>query len=81
MGRTWSEWASHLVCLLHSGLWESVIRPIESNRCRILMDPQRRPGIDAEGFEGHGAKHLVQVGSKQRIEDLASAVIVEGFPP
>ena len=41
------------------------------------MQLRRRDGIDLERFEGNGAKDLVEIGGKQRIEDVAQAVIVE----
>ena len=40
------------------GLRFVLIRPIERNGRGVLMQPGRRDGIDLQGFEGNGAKHL-----------------------
>ena len=54
-----------------------LIRPIERNRCGVLMQPGRRDAVDLQGFEGKGAKDLVEIGGKQRIENVPSPVIME----
>ena len=46
------------------------IRPIERNGRGVLMQPGRRDGIDLQRFEGDRAKHPVEIGRKQRIEDV-----------
>jgi hypothetical protein len=51
---------------------------IEGNRRRVLMQPGRRERIDLQGFESDGAKHFLEMGRKQRIEDVPHAVILEG---
>jgi hypothetical protein len=60
VGRPGSPWC--LRCVL--------IGPIERNRRGVLMEPGRRNGIDFQRFKGEGAKHLVQIGGKQGIEDM-----------
>jgi hypothetical protein len=55
-----------------------LIRPIERNRRGVLMEPRRGNGIDLQRLEGNGAKHLVEIGGKQRIQDVAQPVIIEG---
>jgi hypothetical protein len=57
--------------------WLVLIRPIECNRGGVLMEPGRWDGVDLQRFEGNSAKDLVEIGGKQRIEDVAQAVIVE----
>jgi hypothetical protein len=54
-----------------------LIGPIEGNRSGILMQPGRRKGIDLQGFEGDRTKHRVEIGRKQRIEDMSQAGIME----
>jgi hypothetical protein len=44
------------------------------------MEPGCWDGIDLERFERDGAKHLVEVGRKQRIEDVTQPVIMERGP-
>jgi hypothetical protein len=56
------------------------IRPIECNGRRILMEPRCRERIDLQRFEGDHTKHLVEIGGKQRIEDVPQAVIMERSP-
>jgi hypothetical protein len=41
------------------------------------MEPGCRDRIDCQRFEGDHDKHLVEIGGKQRIEDVAQAVIIE----
>ena len=59
-------------------LWLVLIRPLERNRRGGLMEPRRGQGIDRQSFEGNSAQHLVEIGGKQRIQDVAQAVIIEG---
>ena len=47
-----------------------LIRAIERDGRGILMQPGRRNRIDLQGFEGDGAKDTVEIGGKQRIEDV-----------
>ena len=47
-----------------------LIRPIERNGRGVLMEPGRRNRIDLQGFEGNGAKHPVEIGGKQRVQDV-----------
>ena len=47
-----------------------LIGAIERNGGGILMESGRRQGIDLQRFEGHRTKHLIEVGRKQRIEDV-----------
>ena len=54
-----------------------LIGPIECNRGGVLMQPRCRDGIDLQGFEGHRTKHRVEIGRKQRIEDVPQPVIIE----
>jgi hypothetical protein len=42
------------------------------------MQPRRRDGVDLQRFEGKGAQDLVEIGGKERIEDVPSSVIMEG---
>src|SRR5262245_38598988 len=53
------------------------IRPIEHNGGGGLMQPGRWNRISLQGFEGDRAKHPVEVGGKQGIEDVPQAVIME----
>jgi hypothetical protein len=41
------------------------------------MQPRSREGIDLQGVERNRTKHAVQIGGKQRIEDLSQPVIME----
>jgi hypothetical protein len=41
------------------------------------MDPGRRNGVDFQRLERQDTKHLIQVGGKERVEDLPQAVIIE----
>jgi hypothetical protein len=52
------------------GLWLVRIHPIERNRCGVLMQPGGRDGIDLERFEGDSPKDPIEIGGKQRIEDV-----------
>jgi len=54
-----------------------LIGPIEGNRGGVLMQPRCWDGIDLQGFEGHCPKHGVEIGRKQRIEDVPQPVIIE----
>jgi hypothetical protein len=54
-----------------------LIGPIEGDRCRILMKPWGRDGIDIQGIERDRTKHPVQMRRKQRFEDLPQPVIME----
>jgi hypothetical protein len=54
-----------------------LIGHIQANRCRILMKPRGREGIDLQGVECDRPKHTVEMYGKQRIEDLPQAVIME----
>jgi hypothetical protein len=81
MGRTWSQWGGVLLCLLRATLWKTGIDPIEPQRRRILVQPGGRNGVEGEGLEGEGTQHVVEVGGKHGIEDVAEAIIVERFPP
>jgi hypothetical protein len=54
-----------------------LIGPIQGDRCRILMEPWGREGIHLKGVECDGTKHAVEIGGKQRIENLSEAVIVQ----
>src|SRR5262249_34980368 len=56
------------------------IRPIERNGRGVLMEPGGRDGVDLQRFEGDGAKDLVEIGSKQRIEDVTQPVIMKRGP-
>jgi hypothetical protein len=58
--------------------WEGVIGPVQGHCRRILMAPERREGIHVERFEGEGLEHLVQVWGKQRSEQLAEAISIQG---
>src|SRR5262249_55961489 len=53
------------------------ISPITADSRRILMEPGGREGIDLQGVEGDGTKDAVELRSKQRLENLAEAVIVQ----
>jgi hypothetical protein len=54
-----------------------LIRSIESDRCRILMEPWGRDGIDLQGVKRNSTKHAVEMRGKQRIQDLSQPVIME----
>jgi|SRR4030095_13367369 hypothetical protein len=54
-----------------------LIGPIERDCRRILMEPWSRDGIDLQSIEGNRAKHAVEIGDKQSIEDLPQSVIME----
>jgi hypothetical protein len=55
-----------------------LIGPLEGNRGGILLEPGRRESIDFQGFERDRTKHRVEIGRKQRVEDMPQAVIIEG---
>jgi hypothetical protein len=63
ISRTRRDWPVAPVGLL-------LIRSIESDRRRILVQPGDRDGIDLQGIERDRTKHTVQIPSKQLIEDL-----------
>lgn len=44
------------------------------------MEPGRGNGIDGQCLQSDRSKHLIEVRDKQRIENLAEAVIIEGLP-
>jgi hypothetical protein len=54
-----------------------LISPIQGNRRGILMEPGSGDGVHLQGLEGHGAKHLIEIGGKQGLQDLAQPVIIE----
>src|SRR5262249_21191450 len=54
-----------------------LIGPIQADRRRILMEPGGREGIDLQGVEGDSPKDAVELRGKERIENLAEAVIVQ----
>src|SRR6516164_10494311 len=45
------------------------------------MEPGGREGIDLQGVEGDGTKDTVKLRGKQRLENLAEAVIVQRRSP
>ena len=47
------------------------IRPIERNSRGVLMQPGCRDGIDLQRFEGDSPKDPIEIGGKQRIEDVS----------
>src|SRR5262245_29414231 len=57
--------------------WFVLIRPIERNRRGVLMEPWRWDGVDLQRFEGNGAQDLVEIGRKQRIEDVSQSVVMK----
>jgi len=57
-----------------------LIGPIKRQRRGGLRESGRRHGIDLQRFQGEGATHLVEIGSKQGIEDMPSTVIMERGP-
>jgi hypothetical protein len=54
-----------------------LIGPLEGNRGGVLMQPRGRDGRALQGFESHCTKHGVEIGRKQRIEDVPQPVIIE----
>ena len=54
-----------------------LIRSIEGDRRRILVQPGGRDGLDLQGVERNRTKHTVQIRRKQPIEDLPQPVIME----
>src|SRR4029450_4016541 len=54
-----------------------LIGPIQADRRRILMEPGGREGIDLQGVECDSPKDAVELRGKQRLENLAEAVIVQ----
>ena len=63
------------------GLRLVLIRAIEGNGCRILVQPRGGDGIDFQCFQRDSAKHTVEIGRKQRIEDLPQPVIMQRGTP
>jgi hypothetical protein len=53
-----------------------LIGPIQGDGRRILMEPRGRESIDVQGVEGDGTKDAIELCGKQRLENLAEAVIV-----
>jgi hypothetical protein len=67
--------------LSHSHHTEPVpIRPIERHRRGVLVQPGCRDGIDRQRFERDRTKDPVEIGRKERIEDVPSPVIMERGP-
>jgi hypothetical protein len=58
-------------------LWVVLIGPLEGDRGGVLRQPGGREGRDLQGFEGDRTKHRGEMGRKQRIEEVASPVILE----
>jgi hypothetical protein len=54
-----------------------LIGPIQGDGRCILMEPGCREGINVQGVEGDGPKDAVEMRGKQRLENLAEAVIVQ----
>ena len=54
-----------------------LIGPIQGDRRRVLMQPGRGNRIDLQRFESDRTKDRVEIGRKQRIEDVPQAVIIE----
>jgi hypothetical protein len=48
-----------------------LIGAIEGNGCGLLMPPRGRDGIDLQRFERDRSKNTVEIGRKQRIEDVS----------
>jgi hypothetical protein len=40
------------------------------------MEPGRGAGRHLHGLEGHSAKHLMEIGGKQGVQELAQPVII-----
>src|SRR5262249_1688169 len=53
------------------GLWGVRRHSIERNRRGVLMEPGCRHGVDLQRFERAGAQHLLEIGRKQRIEEVS----------
>ena len=47
------------------------LRPRERKGRGVLMEPGRRDGIHRQGVQGDRALHLVEIGRKQRLQDMA----------
>jgi hypothetical protein len=47
-----------------------LIGSVQGDRRRILMEPGSREGRDLQSVEGDRPKHAVEIGGKQRLEDL-----------
>src|SRR4029453_8289629 len=54
-----------------------LIGPIQGNRCRVLMQPRGREGLDIRGVKSNSPKPTVEMGGKQRTQDLPEPVIME----
>jgi hypothetical protein len=63
------------------GLWLVLIRAIEGNGRRILMQPRGGDRRDLQRLQRDSAKHTVEIGGKQRIEDLPQPVIMQRGTP
>ena len=63
------------------GLRLVLIRAIEGNGRRILVQPRGGDGIDLQRFQRDSAKHTVEIGRQQRIEDLPQPVIMQRGTP
>src|SRR5439155_25511266 len=59
-------------------LWFIRRRSIERNGCGVLMQPGCRDSVDFQRLERDSTKHRVEIGCKQRIENVPQAIIVEG---
>src|SRR5215475_7674535 len=68
IGRPGGSWGLRFVCVCS----------IQGNSRRVLMQPWCGNGIDLQCVESNGAIHLVEIGRKQRLEDVAQAIIIEG---
>jgi hypothetical protein len=56
------------------------IRPLERHGRGVLREPGGRNGVDRECFQRQRAQHFLEVGGKQRIEDVPPPVIMERGP-
>jgi hypothetical protein len=54
-----------------------LIRPIQGDRCRLLMEPGGREGIHLQGVARDGPKDAVELRGTQGIEDLSQPIIME----
>lgn len=79
-GAGW-HWSCGLVRPQGCCLWRLFIRTREGDGRGILVQPRGRNGRHLEGVQRSGAKHLVHLGRKERIEHLPQAVIVKRVPP
>jgi len=56
------------------------LRPIERNRRGVLGQPGCREGIDRQRFERDSITDSVEIGRKERIEDVSEPVSMERGP-